>query len=232
MKYEAVVFDLFGTLAHQFSLQPYIQVVHRMAAVLGADPEDFTRLWFETGKLRGTSALQSIQASLEFMQDKMGLAKDQDKTKAAAELRLDYVRGLLTPLPYALDTLARLRKRGLKIGLLSNCSVDVPEVWGGTPFGARLDVVVFSCQVGLNKPDPRIYRLVAERLGVRPENCLYVGDGSSQELSGALAVGMHPVLIRNTDYDTSGEMQTDSEVESWKGPVIHSLREVPDLVED
>jgi putative hydrolase of the HAD superfamily len=142
---------------------------------------------------------------------------------------LDYVRGLLSPLPYALKVLTELRERKIKIGLVSNCSVDVPEVWPETPFGPCLDAIIFSCQVGLSKPDPRIYQLAAEKLGVKPADILYVGDGSSQELSGALAAGMHPVLIRNTDYDTTGEMQTDSEVESWKGPQISSLRQVLDL---
>jgi putative hydrolase of the HAD superfamily len=231
MKYEAVVFDLFGTLCHQFSLNPYLQVVRRMAAELGADPDEFTRLWFESGKLRGSSALTSIRASLELLVAKMGLKKDAEKILKAAETRLDYVRGLLVPLPYALDTLHKLRARKMRVGLLSNCSVDVPEVWDETPFGPLLDAVVFSCQAGLSKPDLRIYQLVAERLEVQPQTCLYVGDGSSQELTGALKAGMHPVLIRNTDYDASGETQTDSEVESWKGPQINSLRQVMELVE-
>jgi putative hydrolase of the HAD superfamily len=230
MKYEAVVFDLFGTLAHQFSLNPYVAVVHRMAAELRADPEEFTRLWFETGKIRGSSGFKVVKSSLEFMVDKIGLARDEIRIEKAAQIRLDYVRGLLSPLPYALQVLAQLRERKIKIGLVSNCSVDVPEVWPETPFGPLLDAVIFSCQVGLSKPDPRIYQLAAKELGVKPGDCLYVGDGSSQELSGASAVGMHPVLIRNTDYDTTGEQQIDSEVETWKGPQINSLRQVLDLV--
>jgi putative hydrolase of the HAD superfamily len=231
MKYEAVVFDLFGTLAHQFSLNPYVAVVHRMAAELRADPEEFTRLWFETGKIRGSSGFKVVKSSLEFMVDKIGLARDEIRIEKAAQIRLDYVRGLLSPLPYALQVLGQLRERKIKIGLVSNCSVDVPEVWPETLFGPLLDAVIFSCQVGLSKPDPRIYQLAAKELGVKPGDCLYVGDGSSQELSGASAVGMHPVLIRNTDYDTTGEQQTDSEVETWKGPQINSLRQVLDLVD-
>jgi putative hydrolase of the HAD superfamily len=230
MKYAAVVFDLFGTLAHQFSLNPYVSVVHRMADELGADPEDFTRMWFETGKQRQGSAFKVIKSSLEFMVEKMGLARDDNKIEVAAQIRLDYVRGLLSPLPFALEVLTQLRDRKIKIGLVSNCSVDVPEVWSETPFGPLLDAVIFSCQVGLSKPDPRIYELAAKELGVKTGDCLYIGDGSSRELSGASSVGMHAVLIRNTDYDTSGEMQTDSEVESWTGAQIHSLREVLDLV--
>ena len=83
---------------------------------------------------------------------------------------------------------------------------------------------------GLKKPDPRIYNMSAEQLSVKPESCLYVGDGSSQELSGAQAVGMHPVLIHNPEEDIARTHRVESEVESWNGPVISSLREILDLV--
>jgi len=49
------------------------------------------------------------------------------------------------------------------------------------------------------KPDPRIYHLALERLKVKPQDCLYVGDGSSHELTGARKVGMHPVQIHVPD---------------------------------
>jgi len=54
---------------------------------------------------------------------------------------------------------------------------------------------VFSCEVGLAKPDPAIYHLAAARLGVEPAECLFVGDGGSDELSGAGAAAMTPVLL-------------------------------------
>jgi putative hydrolase of the HAD superfamily len=91
-----------------------------------------------------------------------------------------------------------------------------------------VDVEVFSCEVGLRKPDPRIYRLAAERLGVDPERCLYVGDGAYGELSGAAAVGMHAVLIRDP---ADAEIEAlRPEAEEWDGPSIEDLREVTELV--
>jgi putative hydrolase of the HAD superfamily len=230
MKFEAVIFDLFGTLVHQFSLNPYLEVLKRMAVELEADPETFKRLWFEAGQRRGMGVPESIRSSVEYVVDKMGLRKDEVKTEKIVEMRLDYVRGLLSPLPYALDVLTKLRAAKFKIGLVSNCSIDVPQVWAETPFGPLLDTVIFSCEVHLSKPDPRIYLLAAKRLEVKPQLCLYVGDGSSRELTGASNVGMHAVLIRNTDYDATDEMQTDSEVETWKGPTINSLRQALDLL--
>ena len=50
-----------------------------------------------------------------------------------------------------------------------------------------------SCELGLKKPDPRIFQLCTERLSLSPEECLYVGDGGSHELEAAKAFGMHPL---------------------------------------
>ena len=50
-----------------------------------------------------------------------------------------------------------------------------------------------SCDVKLKKPDIRIYELCAGKLNVKPEECLYVGDGGSNELSAAITAGMKPL---------------------------------------
>ena len=69
--------------------------------------------------------------------------------------------------------------------MISVCSGDVEDVWDETPLAPHFDDVVLSCAVGLRKPDPAIYQLACERLGVEPEECLFVGDGANDELAGA-----------------------------------------------
>jgi len=59
-------------------------------------------------------------------------------------------------------------------------------------------VVVDSCEVGMRKPDPRIYRLTCERLGVEPQRAVFVDD-FPQNVQGAAAVGMHAILFTSTD---------------------------------
>ena len=72
-----------------------------------------------------------------------------------------------------------------------------------------------------------MYELVAEQLDVPIDKCLYIGDGGNQELSGAMKVGMHPVLIRldagSTEKHLAGR-------EEWNGMTIKSLREVLTIV--
>ncbi|MEO0080426.1 MAG: HAD hydrolase-like protein, partial [candidate division WOR-3 bacterium] len=55
--------------------------------------------------------------------------------------------------------LKRLRKKGYRLGLISNCGLDEIEAWPDSPLAQLLDTAVFSCQVGRRKPDPTIYSL-------------------------------------------------------------------------
>ena len=64
MKYQAVIFDLFGTLIDNFSLREHQSVLAQMASVLSAPPDDFTRLWFETSDHRPPKSSASLICNL------------------------------------------------------------------------------------------------------------------------------------------------------------------------
>ena len=83
---------------------------------------------------------------------------------------------------------------GLKIGLVSNADLMDKKYWGSSRLAPYFDDVIFSCDVGVMKPDRRIYEMAAARLGVKPEECLFVGDGGSNELWGAKQLGMTTVM--------------------------------------
>jgi len=115
-----------------------------------------------------------------------------------------------------------LRKSGFKIGLISDCTYEIPLIWEETSLSPHFDNVIFSCNFGIKKPDPRIYHLACKKSKVKPKNCLYIGDGSSRELSGALNVGMFPILIRSPSEKDSVRIDE----ENWDGPRISSLSEI------
>lgn len=83
----------------------------------------------------------------------------------------------LRPEPAVLRAVARIRARGVRVGVLSNS-------WGSTPFDpyvawdlrGRFDTVVVSDQVGLRKPEPAIFELAVERLGVPAGRCVFADD--------------------------------------------------------
>jgi putative hydrolase of the HAD superfamily len=135
---------------------------------------------------------------------------------------------MLAPRPHAVEVLSALKSKGYKVGLISDCSVEIPMVFNETPLAHLFDSTIFSCSVGVKKPDPRIYAIACQQLGVAPEKCLYIGDGGSRELTGAEKAGMHAVMIEA--YGQAELPQANSEALEWKGRVIKSLEEVLDLV--
>ena len=89
----------------------------------------------------------------------------------------------------------RLSARGIRLGLISNWDGRLVGLVEGLGLSDLLDAVVSSADVGLHKPDPRIFELACERLGVAPSDAAHVGDHQYADIIGAEAVGMVPVLI-------------------------------------
>lgn len=94
-----------------------------------------------------------------------------------------------------LPAFERLRSAGLRIGIISNWDSRLVSLLGGLGLGDVLSDIVSSADVGLHKPDPRIFELACSRLGVAPEAAAHVGDHHYADILGARSVGMHAVLI-------------------------------------
>jgi putative hydrolase of the HAD superfamily len=144
----------------------------------------------------------------------------------AADIPLEITRRMVMSLKEgAVEVISKLKSQGFKVGLVCNWSNHLPAVWNICPLAPLIDVAVFSSSEGMMKPDPRIFRLAAERLGVEPEKCLYIADGMDQELSGAKNIGMKAVMVRYPDL-----IDNNPYCEKWDGTVISSLKEVLSLV--
>jgi putative hydrolase of the HAD superfamily len=224
MKWKAVIFDFFGTLVGNFSIGEHNQVLSRMAEVLSVPRDDFARMWVETFPDRATGVIPTIEANIEYICRALGCSVTGVQMTAASDIRLHFYRRSVRPRPGVLEALIRLKAEGYRVGLITDCSSELPKLWSSTPFASLIDVAVFSCCVGVRKPDPRIYRLACKRLGVVPQDCLYVGDGSSRELTGASAVGMQPLLIRPPYEETHDFIRID--VEEWSGPSVSHISDI------
>ena len=93
----------------------------------------------------------------------------------------------------ALPTLAALRERGLRLGLLSNTARDLEEFVAH--HGLTVDAVLTSRAHGKTKPHATIFRRMLELLEVPAEESMMVGDTVDDDIEGALAVGMRAVLV-------------------------------------
>ena len=224
-QYKAVVFDLFGTLVRTFSSREHDVVLDRMARVLGVESATFARIF--DNDMRGAREMgeyATIEENIEVACNQIGVKPKPEDIQQAAVYRYEFMKKALLPREDAIETLNRIKAKGLAVGLISDCSPEVPVIWDETPFAKLIDVAVFSCEVGIKKPSRKIYRMLCERLGVDGQESLYVGDGDSSELEGALGLGMEPVLIR-----VKGEEEQDRDrplVEEWEGKRISALREV------
>jgi putative hydrolase of the HAD superfamily len=154
---------------------------------------------------------------------------EQDKIAEAVQILLDYEALSMVPRSEAVEVLSTLKQKGYKIGLISDCSANTIKLWQKTSLKPFFEVTIFSSAVGLKKPDPQIYQMATEQLKVKPEDCLYIGDGSSRELTGALKVGMHPVWICIPEETDEDNFRVDKE--NWDGEVISSLTGALNLVE-
>jgi putative hydrolase of the HAD superfamily len=227
LKYHAVVFDLFGTLVDNYSYEGYQELLRTNAMILGVPAEDFRRLWSETTRQRDIGAI-TFEAGLMYICDRLGVGLSAEQVGRVTAARRVFLSKQMTPRTDAVSTVAELRRRGLRTALTSNCGPVVPEVWDSSPLAGYFDKALFSCSAGVAKPDRRIYEMALDALNVTPDRCLYVGDGDSQELTGAAAVGMHPVMICVPYEDDTQPHLTNRQ--KWDGPVISSLADVLKLL--
>jgi putative hydrolase of the HAD superfamily len=93
------------------------------------------------------------------------------------------------PVPGALETLRSLRARGIELAVVSNWDVGLAEHLERLGIGGLFSTVVTSAEAGAAKPDPAVFRVALDRLGVKPERALHVGDEDEDE-QGAVAAGM------------------------------------------
>ena len=94
------------------------------------------------------------------------------------------------PIPDIAASLTAMRRRGLRLAVVSNWDVGLTDHLAAVGLGELFAEVVTSAEAGAEKPDPRIFRLALDRLSVRPERALHIGDEAIDE-EGARAAGMH-----------------------------------------
>jgi HAD superfamily hydrolase (TIGR01509 family) len=116
--------------------------------------------------------------------------KTADAPIEPAEFVEDFVGALeFHPLPGAVEALNRLASAGLALACVANWDVSLADYLERAGLAHRFDAVVSAAEAGAQKPDPRIFLVALERLGVAPERTLHVGD-DEVDRQGASAAGL------------------------------------------
>ena len=97
--------------------------------------------------------------------------------------------------PGTVETLDALAGAGLRLAVISNADGTVAELLATAGLADRFELIVDSGRVGIEKPDPRIFRIAADGLGIAPAEAAYVGDLYEVDVLGARAAGMAAVLV-------------------------------------
>jgi putative hydrolase of the HAD superfamily len=149
-----------------------------------------------------TESVATHDRYLRYLLESLGMTAPAD-VEAVERWRLRHNApvGLWTRAdPAAAAALARAKSAGLVVGVISNSNGTVSGTLEATGLAAHIDFVLDSSVVGVEKPDPRIFRLGCDRAGVDAAAAVYVGDLYSVDVLGARAAGLAGILIDPRGY--------------------------------
>jgi 2-haloalkanoic acid dehalogenase type II len=101
--------------------------------------------------------------------------------------------------PGSAETLAALKDQGFKLAIISNWTKNLENIVQGLGIALYFEQITVSTVVCLYKPQTEIFHMTAESLGVKPHQCLHVGDSLKADVRGAKAAGFEAVLFDHTD---------------------------------
>jgi putative hydrolase of the HAD superfamily len=224
-RFEAILFDLFGTLIPTGDRASRVRHLTEMAEVLDVEPAAFAAQWLDTFDERARGTFGNIEETIYRLAGALGRNPSREEVHRAANIRLRFSRELLDSCGPILPEIDALRSAGFRMAIVSDASEETPRLWATSPLASRMDVTVFSCQEGVRKPHSQIYQLALARLGLGAYSCAFVGDGGSHELVGAEAVGLSAFLYRFPGENEDSAYRVDAET-GWAGAKLASLGEL------
>jgi putative hydrolase of the HAD superfamily len=187
-----VFFDLFFTL-----VTPQYLVAKNENDVLNLSISDWEKyaededLYFQ----RATGRVKSPQAIIQHIISKMNISADNHSIDEILQLRKKRMEQALTNVDSKiLYVLSELKKSGKKLCLISNSDSIDSMYWRQSPLSKLFDNAIFSWNVGFLKPQIEIYKTALSEMHIDARQCLFVGDGGSEELKGARNAGIKTVL--------------------------------------
>ena len=189
---KAVIFDMFETLVSLCNTEPYFG--KDMALEAGIPLKEFGKKWHETEYERFTGKVTTEEVLSDVLKT-FGKYSDELMSRIMGK-RIAFKERAFEPEnmhPDIMNMLKELKNKGMKTAVISNCfSEECAPIRNGLIF-PLFDEVLLSWEQGVIKPDHKIFEIAMDKLGVKAEECLYVGDGGSDELKAAKEVGMNPV---------------------------------------
>jgi HAD superfamily hydrolase (TIGR01549 family) len=189
---KAVVFDLYGTL---ICLQGKTKVYQRLFKDIGLNTKSELKQAIKTAFTQDFNSLESLIKKIRPKSDikTTDYEKELEKEIKSAKLYTD-----------SIPTLSKLMEKNIKLGLISNLSSPYKKPFFSLRLEDYFDAFLLSCDIGLLKPDPAIYRKIAQNLELEPSSILMIGDSLQSDVNGPISIGMQAIhLCRNNTIPNS-----------------------------
>lgn len=220
---KGICFDLFHTLVDVGQVPDHVG--RYTADILGIDRARWNQACFSHDHdiTQATSHFDSVKK----MAHSLDPSIPENLIQAAVnerQARFDYA--LTDVAADVLSVLNQLRQQGYRLALISNASSGEVDAWPRSPLADLFHSAIFSCDVGARKPQADIYLAALNAIELEASQCLFVGDGGSDEHEGASRVGLQSVLI--TQYLHSAvKMEKQRELVQWE---IDHISRLPQLL--
>jgi epoxide hydrolase-like predicted phosphatase len=187
MAIKGIVFDIGGVLEYT----PDLGITEKWEGILGLQPGELNQhlhdVW--AGGSIGTITLEDVHRQI-------GEIMGMEASQVNAFMEDTWVEYLGTLNVELTDYFRNLRPR-FQTAILSNSFVGARERESAAyHFDEMCDFIIYSHEVGMQKPNPLIYRLTCERLGLQPSEVIFL-DNRDKAVEGARAVGIHGILFEN-----------------------------------
>ncbi|MDZ4816070.1 MAG: HAD-IA family hydrolase [Verrucomicrobiota bacterium] len=216
MNIQGVLLDVGGTMIH--TSKPVGQIYAEAAERFGGklDPlsmqSAFGKAFKDIGSLEFTVATARIKyeewwRQIVFKSLERGAAGASAEFLQRKEEYFQYLYQLFTKkdmwqiYPDVIPTLTSLKSKGLKTAIVSNWDHRLRPLLRELDLELYFDAIVISCEVGYEKPDPRIFHHAADRLNLAPETLVHIGDSRKNDFEGAHAAGITSLLIARPEQN-------------------------------
>jgi putative hydrolase of the HAD superfamily len=191
---DAALLDLYDTVARTH----WGQLSDRIASELGISKEKLFEAYDVTRAARAVGTYGTSAGDMTAVVEAAGVDADPDLIERLLELERGFTETGVELWEDSLPVVRELRSRGVRTALISNCSHSTRPIVDRLGLEDEFDATLLSFEVGLHKPDPRIYEEALRRVGdVAPDRAVFVDDQTSY-CDGAAALGIETYLIVRT----------------------------------
>ena len=154
---------------------------------------------------------------------RLGISLDVSRLDACWLEAQNEAENYWLPFENVRDVLADLKASSLRMGVISNWDDSARGLLQSHGMIDYFDHCIISSEIGINKPDPEIFRVAMQQAQVEPHECLYVGDNYYDDAVGCRKAGMEAVIINR--FDHLGVEEIDD------APIIHNLAQLKDYLD-